>query len=109
MKDEAVRASQGQGVADQFEVVGIDAALLLEEKSLGRVLRVVENLGKDRRYLILTLEGSSTEEEAAKAFVRELGLNLSEIRRLSRRIDEAPVLIGSLLGRGGGWTLTEKI
>jgi hypothetical protein len=48
MKDETVRGSQGQGVVDQFEVVGIDAALLLEEKSLGRVLRVVENLGKDR-------------------------------------------------------------
>lgn len=72
MKDEAVRASQGQGVADQsfdgesqdepFEVAGIDAALLLEEKPLGRVRRVVENLGKDRGYLILTLEGNSIEK-----------------------------------------------
>ena len=47
MKEETARASRGQGVADQFEVVGIDAALLLEEQSLGRVRRVVENLGKD--------------------------------------------------------------
>ena len=109
MKDETVRANRGQGVADQFEVVGIDAALLLEEKSLGRVRRVVKNLGKDRRYLILTLEGNSIEEEAAKAFVRELSLNATEIRKLPRRIDEAPVLIGSVLGRKGGWTLAEKI
>lgn len=109
MKDETVRASRGQGVADQFEVIGIDAALLLDERPLGRVQRVVENLGKDRRYLILTLEGNSIEEKAAKAFVRELGLSLSEIRKVPRRIDEAPVLIGSVLGREGGWTLTEKI
>jgi len=109
LKDETVRANRGQGVADQFEVVGIDAALLLEKKSLGRVRKAVENLGKDRRYLILTLEGNGIEEEAAKAFVREQGLDVSEIRRLSRRIDEAPVLIGSLLGRDGGWTLAEKI
>lgn len=109
MKDETVRASRGQGVADQFEVIGIDAALLLDERPLGRVQRVVENLGKDRRYLILTLEGNSIEEEAAQAFVRELGLNVSEIRKVPRRIDEAPVLIGSLLGRGGGWTLADKI
>ena len=109
MKDETVRASRGQGVADQFEVVGIDAALLLDERPLGRVLRVVENLGKDRRYLILTLEGSSIEEQAAKAFIREMGLSSSEIRKLSQRIDEAQVLIGSVLGRGGGWTLAEKI
>jgi len=109
MKDETVGASRGQGVADQFEVIGIDGALLLQEKSLGRVLRVVENLGKDRRYLILTLEGNSIEEKAAKAFVRELGLSLSEIRKVPRRIDEAPVLIGSVLGREGGWTLAEKI
>ena len=109
MKDETVRVSQSQGVADQFEVVGIDAALLLEEKSLGRVRRVVENLGKDRRYLILTLEGNGIEEEAAKAFVREVGLTANEIRKLPRRIDDAPVLIGSVLGREGGWTLPEKI
>ncbi len=108
MKDETVGASQSQDVADQFEVVGIDAALLLEEKSLGRVLRAVENLGKDRKYLILTLEGDST-EEAAKAFVKDFGLAASEIRQLSRRIDEAPVLIGSVLGRDGDWTLAEKI
>jgi hypothetical protein len=69
----------------------------------------IENLGQDRRYLILTLKGNSTEEEAAHAFVRELGLGLTDIRKLSRRMDEAPVLIGSLLGRDGGWTLTEKI
>ena len=109
MKDETVRASQGQGVADQFEVVGIDAALLLEEKPLDRVRGVVKNLGKDRRYVILTLEGNGIEEEAAKAFVRELSLNATEIRKLPRRIDEAPVLIGSVLGRKGGWTLAEKI
>jgi len=109
MQGERVTASQGQGVGDQFEVVGIDGALLLEEESLGRVRRAVEKLGKDRRYLILTLEGSSIEEKAAKAFVRDLGLSLSEIRRLCRRIDEAPVLIGSVLGREGGWTLVEKI
>jgi len=109
MKDETVRASQGQGVADQFEVVGVDGALLLEEKSLGRVLRVVENLGKDRRYLLLTLKGNGIEEEAARAFVRELGLGLTSIRKLSRRIDEAPMLIGSVLSPDGGWTLAEKI
>jgi len=51
MKDETGRANRGLGVADQFQIVGIDAALLLEEESLGRLLRVVENLGKDRRYL----------------------------------------------------------
>lgn len=107
MKDETVGPSQG--VADQFEVVGIDAALLLEEKSLGRVRRVVENLGKDRRYLILTLEGNGFEEEGAKAFVRDLGLDIVEIRKLPRRIDEAPVLIRSVLGRQGGWTLAQKI
>jgi len=109
MKDETVRVSQSQGVADQFEVVGIDAALLLEEKSLGRVRRVVERLGKDRRYLILPLEGNGIEHEAAKAFVGEPGLTANEIRKLPRRIDEAPVLIGSVLGRKGGWTLAEKI
>jgi len=109
MKDETVGASGGQGIADQFEAVGIDAALLLEKKSLDRVRRVVENLGKDRRYLILTLKGNSTEEEAAQALVRELGLDIVEIRKLSRRIDEAPALIGSLLGRDGDWTLVEKI
>ena len=109
MKDETVRASQGQGVADQFEVVGIDAALLLEKKSLGRVRRVVEALGKDKRYLILTLEGNRIEQKADQAFVRELNLKVSQIRKLSRRIDEAPVLIGSVLGRDGGWTLVKKI
>jgi len=109
MKEETARASKGQGVVDQFEVVGIDAALLLEEKSLGRVRKTVDNLGKDKRYLILTLEGNSIEGEAAKAFVRELSLNATEIRKLPRRIDEAPVLIGSVLGRKGGWTLAEKI
>jgi spore photoproduct lyase len=109
MKDEAVRASQGRGVADQFEVVGIGGALLLEEKSLGRVQRVVETLGKDRRYLILTLEGNSAEQGAAKALVRESSLNHTEIRKLSRRIDDAPVLIGRVLGRDRGWTLAEKI
>ena len=109
MEDERGRTSQGQGIADQFKVVGIDAALLLEEKPLGRVRRVVETLGKDRRYLILTLEGNGIEEDAAKAFVRELSLNATEIRKLPRRIDEAPVLIGSVLGRKGGWTLADKI
>ncbi len=109
MVDETVGASQGQSVADQFQVVGIDAALLLEEKSLGRVRRVVQNLGKDRRYLILTLEGNGAEQDAAKASVRDLGLKAREIRKLSRRIDEAPVLIGGLLGRQGGWTLAAKI
>jgi len=109
MKDETVRASQGHSVGDQFEVVGIDGALLLEEKPLDRVRRVVQRLGKDRRYLILTLEGNSIEEETAQAFVRELSLNISQIKKLPRRIDEAPVLIGSLLGRDGGWTLAEKI
>lgn len=109
MKDETVRASHGQGVAGQFEVVGIDAALLLEEKSLDRARRAVQNLGKDRRYLILTLEGNGAEQDAADAFVRDLGLSAGEIRKLSRRIDEAPALIGSLLGRDGGWTLVEKI
>lgn len=109
MKDETVKVSQGQGVADQFEVVGIDAALLLGEKSLNRVLRVVENLGKDRRYLILALEGHSLEEKAAQVFVREIGLNNGGVRKLARRIDEAPVLIGGLLGRDRGWTLAEKI
>jgi len=108
-KDETVRAGQGQGVGDQFEVVGIDAALLTEERPLGRVRREVENLGKDRRYLILALEGNSIEEQAAQAFVRELSLNATEIKKLPRRIDDAPVLIGSLLGREGGWTLAEKI
>lgn len=70
---------------------------------------MVENLGKDRRYLILTLEGNGIEEEAAQAFVRELGLNVSEIGKLSQRIDEAPVLIRSVLARDGRWTLAEKI
>lgn len=82
MKDEIVRVSQGQGTADQFEVVGIDAALLTEERPLGRVRRVVEKLGNDKRYLILTLEGNGIEEDAAKAFVRELGLTATEIRKL---------------------------
>ena len=109
MKDETVRANRGRGVADQFEVVGIDAGLLLEEKSRGRVRRVVENLGKDRRYLILTLEGNSIEEEAAKALMNDLGLDTAEMNKLPRRIDEAPLLIGSVMGRQGGWTLAEKI
>lgn len=110
-KDETVRASQGQGVVDQFEVVGIDAALLLEEKSLGRVLRVVENLGKDRRYLILTLEGQVIEEEAAKAFVRGLGLNVSEISKLSRRIDEPQSSLAVCLVEGevGLWRRRSRL
>jgi len=54
MEDEGGTTDRGQDVADQFEVVGIDTALLLEEKSFGWARRLVENLGKDRGCLILT-------------------------------------------------------
>jgi len=40
--------------------------LLLEEKSLGRVRRVLEYLGKDRRYLIPALRGNNVEEHATQ-------------------------------------------
>jgi len=35
MEDEGGTTGRGQDVVDQFEVVGIDTALLLEEKSFG--------------------------------------------------------------------------
>jgi hypothetical protein len=59
VKDETVRANRGQGVADQFEVVGIDAALLL--------------VGKLRRILQMYQEVEITEEEYRRELAETKG------------------------------------